>query len=66
MQKLHYDINFDPELHFRPNLESERVHKKKEKSQVVLECIAGQTLRRVPYTMSGPNELVPASVAQSG
>ncbi|KXJ86689.1 T-complex protein 11-domain-containing protein [Microdochium bolleyi] len=40
--KLHHDINFDPELHFRPNLDGEKGHKKQARAQQFWQSLASQ------------------------
>ncbi|KAI9054177.1 hypothetical protein LZ554_001348 [Drepanopeziza brunnea f. sp. 'monogermtubi'] len=40
--KLRHDINFDPELHFRPNLDGEKGRRKTEKANNFWETMRGQ------------------------
>lgn len=40
--KLRHDINFDPELHFRPNLDGEKGRRKTEKANNFWETMQGQ------------------------
>ncbi|KAH7021189.1 putative camp-mediated signaling protein SOK1 [Microdochium trichocladiopsis] len=40
--KLHHDINFDPELHFRPNLDGEKGQKKQARAQQFWQSLASQ------------------------
>lgn len=40
--KLRHDINFDPELHFRPNLDGERGRKKQEKANQFWKALLDQ------------------------
>ncbi|KAJ1325080.1 T-complex protein 11 [Microdochium nivale] len=40
--KLHHDINFDPELHFRPNLDGEKGQKKQVRAQQFWLSLASQ------------------------
>ncbi|KAH8906576.1 T-complex 11 [Coniochaeta sp. PMI_546] len=42
--KLRHDINFDPELHFRPNLDGERGRKKQEKANQFWKALLDQIL----------------------
>ncbi|KAL2071287.1 hypothetical protein VTL71DRAFT_12522 [Oculimacula yallundae] len=40
--KLRHDINFDPELHFRPNLDGEKGRRKTEKAKCFWDTMKGQ------------------------
>ncbi|KAI0484484.1 T-complex 11 [Xylariaceae sp. FL0804] len=40
--KLRHDINFDPELHFRPNLDGEKGKRKQEKANLFWDALSSQ------------------------
>ncbi|KAL8380700.1 hypothetical protein RB595_005127 [Gaeumannomyces hyphopodioides] len=40
--KLRHDINFDPDLHFRPNLDGEKGRKKQQRANEFWECLSLQ------------------------
>jgi len=45
--KLRHDINFDPELHFRPNLDGEKGRRKQEKAQQFWDTLTEQLVQFV-------------------
>jgi hypothetical protein len=50
--KLRHDINYDPELHFRPNLDGEKGRKKQEKANLFYNVLTHELMRFV----SNPEE----------